>query len=47
MDLLCTSLKALATDSNKYRAKTDRRKQRSIFRDVLHFIEVLANPCQP
>ncbi|XP_027680112.2 interferon-related developmental regulator 2 isoform X2 [Chelonia mydas] len=39
MDLLCTSLKALATDSNKYRAKTDRRKQRSIFRDVLHFIE--------
>nr|XP_020644794.1 interferon-related developmental regulator 2 isoform X1 [Pogona vitticeps]XP_020644801.1 interferon-related developmental regulator 2 isoform X2 [Pogona vitticeps] len=38
-DLLCTKLKALATDSNKYRAKTDRRKQRSIFRDVLHFIE--------
>ncbi|KAH0629995.1 hypothetical protein JD844_012528 [Phrynosoma platyrhinos] len=40
-DLLCTKLKALATDSNKYRAKTDRRKQRSIFRDVLHFIEVV------
>ncbi|XP_078517387.1 interferon-related developmental regulator 2 isoform X1 [Lissotriton helveticus] len=38
-DLLCTKLKALATDSNKYRAKLDRRKQRSIFRDVLHFIE--------
>ncbi|XP_054831156.1 interferon-related developmental regulator 2 isoform X1 [Eublepharis macularius] len=38
-DLLCTKLKALATDSNKYRAKTDRRKQRSIFRDVLHYIE--------
>ncbi|XP_025060140.1 interferon-related developmental regulator 2 isoform X2 [Alligator sinensis] len=38
-DLLCTKLKALATDSNKYRAKTDRRRQRSIFRDVLHFIE--------
>ncbi|XP_029442218.1 interferon-related developmental regulator 2 isoform X1 [Rhinatrema bivittatum] len=38
-DLLCAKLKALATDSNKYRAKTDRRKQRSIFRDVLHFIE--------
>uniref|UniRef100_A0A8C4WK24 Interferon related developmental regulator 2 n=1 Tax=Gopherus evgoodei TaxID=1825980 RepID=A0A8C4WK24_9SAUR len=38
-DLLCSKLKALATDSNKYRAKTDRRKQRSIFRDVLHFIE--------
>ncbi|XP_074860951.1 interferon-related developmental regulator 2 isoform X3 [Carettochelys insculpta] len=38
-DLLCAKLKALATDSNKYRAKTDRRKQRSIFRDVLRFIE--------
>ncbi|KAM4651262.1 interferon-related developmental regulator 2 [Discoglossus pictus] len=38
-DTLCVTLKALATDSNKYRAKTDRRKQRSIFRDVLHYIE--------
>ncbi|KAM8930944.1 interferon-related developmental regulator 2 isoform 2-T2 [Pelodytes ibericus] len=38
-DGLCVTLKALATDSNKYRAKTDRRKQRSIFRDVLHYIE--------
>ncbi|KAE8611859.1 hypothetical protein XENTR_v10012624 [Xenopus tropicalis] len=38
-DSLCVTLKALATDSNKYRAKTDRRKQRSIFRDVLHYIE--------
>ncbi|XP_053552673.1 interferon-related developmental regulator 2, partial [Bombina bombina] len=38
-DALCLTLKALATDSNKYRAKTDRRKQRSIFRDVLHYIE--------
>ncbi|XP_051873694.1 interferon-related developmental regulator 2 isoform X1 [Pristis pectinata] len=36
---LCEKLKALATDSNKYRAKNDRRKQRSIFRDVLHSIE--------
>ncbi|XP_071983713.1 interferon-related developmental regulator 2 isoform X2 [Engystomops pustulosus] len=36
---LCVTLKQLATDSNKYRAKTDRRKQRSIFRDVLHYIE--------
>ncbi|XP_068109064.1 interferon-related developmental regulator 2 isoform X2 [Hyperolius riggenbachi] len=39
VDTLCVRLKALATDSNKYRAKTDRRKQRSIFRDVLHYIE--------
>ncbi|XP_074054112.1 interferon-related developmental regulator 2 isoform X2 [Macrotis lagotis] len=38
-DSLCSTLRALATDSNKYRAKADRRKQRSIFRDVLHFIE--------
>lgn len=39
VDTLCVTLKALATDGNKYRAKTDRRKQRSIFRDVLHYIE--------
>ncbi|XP_043563661.1 interferon-related developmental regulator 2-like isoform X1 [Chiloscyllium plagiosum] len=38
-DQLCEKLKGLATDSNKHRAKNDRRKQRSIFRDVLHFIE--------
>ncbi|XP_073501266.1 interferon-related developmental regulator 2 isoform X2 [Phyllobates terribilis] len=38
-DALCVTLKQLATDSNKYRAKTDRRKQRSVFRDVLHYIE--------
>uniref|UniRef100_A0A8C5N558 Interferon related developmental regulator 2 n=1 Tax=Leptobrachium leishanense TaxID=445787 RepID=A0A8C5N558_9ANUR len=43
-DALCVTLKALATDSNKYRAKTDRRKQRSIFRDVLHYIE--SSECQ-
>ncbi|XP_010021120.1 PREDICTED: interferon-related developmental regulator 2-like, partial [Nestor notabilis] len=30
---LCAQLKVLATESNKYRAKTDRRKKRSIFRD--------------
>ncbi|XP_041130112.1 interferon-related developmental regulator 2-like isoform X1 [Polyodon spathula] len=36
---LCEQLKGLATDSNKYRAKTDRRKQRSVFREVLHSIE--------
>ncbi|XP_034027657.1 interferon-related developmental regulator 2 isoform X2 [Thalassophryne amazonica] len=36
---LCVSLKSLATDGNKHRAKNDRRKQRSIFREVLHYIE--------
>ncbi|KAJ4934266.1 hypothetical protein JOQ06_007065 [Pogonophryne albipinna] len=36
---LCESLKGLATDGNKHRAKNDRRKQRSIFREVLHYIE--------
>uniref|UniRef100_A0A8C1M8V9 Interferon-related developmental regulator 2 n=2 Tax=Cyprinus carpio TaxID=7962 RepID=A0A8C1M8V9_CYPCA len=38
-DALCDSLKSLATDGNKHRAKNDRRKQRSIFREVLHYIE--------
>uniref|UniRef100_A0A8C3APJ4 Interferon-related developmental regulator 2 n=1 Tax=Cyclopterus lumpus TaxID=8103 RepID=A0A8C3APJ4_CYCLU len=36
---MCECLKSLATDSNKHRAKNDRRKQRSVFRDVLHYIE--------
>lgn len=39
MEALCGSLRTLATDSNKYRAKIDRRRQRSIFRAVLHFVE--------
>lgn len=39
MELLCCKLKGLATDSNKYRAKTDRKKQRSVFRDVLKTVE--------
>ncbi|XP_037242996.1 interferon-related developmental regulator 2 isoform X3 [Falco biarmicus] len=38
-EFLRAQLKVLATESNKYRAKTDRRKQRSIFRDILRFIE--------
>lgn len=38
--MLCENLKRLATDGNKHRAKNDRRKQRSIFREVLHYIEV-------
>ncbi|KAF1390723.1 hypothetical protein PFLUV_G00060960 [Perca fluviatilis] len=36
---LSQCLKSLATDGNKHRAKNDRRKQRSIFREVLHYIE--------
>ncbi|XP_014001803.1 interferon-related developmental regulator 2 isoform X1 [Salmo salar] len=38
-DTLCECLKGLATDGNKHRAKNDRRKQRTIFREVLHYIE--------
>lgn len=34
-------LKELATDSNKYRAKKDRKQQRASFRDILHYIEVI------
>lgn len=33
-------LKDLATDSNKYRAKKDRKQQRASFRDILRYIEV-------
>lgn len=40
MDELCTKLRQLATDSHKYRAKKDRKQQRSSFRDILHAIEV-------
>ncbi|KTG39062.1 hypothetical protein cypCar_00002593, partial [Cyprinus carpio] len=36
---LCEQLNALATDCNKHRAKTDKRKQRSVFRDVLKAVE--------
>ncbi|XP_011307491.1 interferon-related developmental regulator 2 [Fopius arisanus] len=32
-------LKELATDSNKYRAKKDRKQQRASFRDILRYIE--------
>lgn len=37
--ILCDKLRQLATDSQKFRAKKERRKQRSSFRDVLKFIE--------
>lgn len=40
MDALHSALRTLATDSNKHRAKADRRRQRSTFRAVLHFVEV-------
>ncbi|CAH1982064.1 unnamed protein product [Acanthoscelides obtectus] len=38
MDITET-LKQLATDSHKYRAKKDRKQQRATFRDILQFIE--------
>lgn len=41
MDELCTKLRQLATDSHKYRAKKDRKQQRSSFRDILRAIEVV------
>lgn len=41
MDLLTEKLRALATDGNKHRAKVDKRKQRSVFRDVLRAVEVV------
>jgi len=33
-------LRELATDSQKYRAKKDRKTQRSNFRQILHYVEV-------
>ncbi|KAF4520348.1 hypothetical protein B566_EDAN009870 [Ephemera danica] len=39
VEALCDILRQLATDSHKYRAKKDRKTQRSSFRDILHFIE--------
>lgn len=36
---MCEALKELATDSNKYRSKKDRKHQRSSFRDILHTVE--------
>lgn len=37
---LVDTLRQLATDSHKYRAKKDRKQQRATFRDILHYIEV-------
>ncbi|KAJ8373738.1 hypothetical protein SKAU_G00043180 [Synaphobranchus kaupii] len=39
LDPLCMKLNSLATDCNKHRAKNDKRKQRSVFRDVLRAVE--------
>ncbi|XP_038069222.1 interferon-related developmental regulator 2-like [Patiria miniata] len=36
---LVVTLRGLATDSNKYRAKKDRRQQRSSFRDIIRTIQ--------
>lgn len=36
---LVESTKLLATDSQKFRAKRDRKQQRATFRDVLHYVE--------
>ena len=38
-DNLCAELKKLSTECNKYRAKKDRRQQRSSFRDILNSVE--------
>lgn len=36
---LLETLRGLATDSHKYRAKKERKQQRSSFRDILHYVE--------
>lgn len=38
-DNLCLSLKALSTECNKYRAKKDRRQQKSSFREILSAVD--------
>lgn len=38
---LISKLKELATDSHKFRAKKDRKTQRSVFRDIIRYIEVI------
>lgn len=39
IDEILEITKQLATDSQKFRAKRDRKQQRATFRDVLHYIE--------
>jgi hypothetical protein len=43
VDLVETT-KLLATDSQKFRAKRDRKQQRATFRDVLHYVEEEISP---
>lgn len=40
-DDLILKLKELATDSHKFRAKKDRKTQRSVFRDIIRYVEVV------
>lgn len=42
---LVETLRQLATDSHKYRAKKDRKQQRATFRDILHYMEVRQRLC--
>lgn len=42
-DDMVVTLRNLATDSHKYRAKKDRKQQRASFRDILMYIEVSEN----
>ncbi|KAB1275915.1 Interferon-related developmental regulator 1 [Camelus dromedarius] len=44
MESLTQMLRALATDGNKHRAKVDKRKQRSVFRDILRAVEIILVP---
>lgn len=39
LDEIIEKTKELSTDSQKFRAKRDRKQQRSTFRDVLHYLE--------
>lgn len=47
MESLTQMLRTLATDGNKHRAKVDKRKQRSVFRDVLRAVEVSGPRLRP
>lgn len=43
-EVLCSQLRQLATDSQKFRAKKERRQQRSTFRDVYRAVREGASP---
>jgi hypothetical protein len=43
-DDLCDKLRLLATDSQRFRAKKDRKQQRSSFREILRTVEVRQAP---